>query len=255
VVLVEATYGDRRHGASDDELLAAAIRRTVGRGGTVLMPAFAVDRTFVLLMTLARLEQEGRIPVVPVHVDSPMALRSLEVYRRAVESGDATLRPEVVAGGASYHPRVLRLAQSREDSERLNRPDHPCIVVSASGMATGGRVLHHLAAQLPHPRNTVVLTGFQVPGTRGHSLLTGAPSLKIHGRYVPVRAEVVATEEYSAHADADQVVAWLATIPPPRTGFVVHGEPHAAQTLASRLRAELGWNVVVARYRERVRLD
>lgn len=253
-VVVESTYGDRQHEAEGDEILADAIRRTIGRGGVVLMPAFAIDRTFVLLMTLARLETEGRIPTVPVYVDSPMALRALDVYKLAIRAHDEQLRPGVTMASTEYRPSHLKLMPRHEDSERLNRPGKPCIIVSASGMATGGRVLHHLKYQLPNGRNTVVFTGFQVPGTRGRSLVDGERQVKIHGKYIPVRAEVVATNAYSAHADADQTIAWLSGMEPPDTAYVVHGEEDAARTLAGRLADELGWNAVVPRYLERVRL-
>ena len=253
-VVVESTYGDRLHEAEDDDLLADAITRTVGRGGVVLMPAFAVDRTFVLLMILARLESEGRIPAVPVYVDSPMALRALDVYKRAIREHDAQLRPEVTMASAEYMPTRLKLAPGVEESEKLNRPGKPCIIVSASGMATGGRVLHHLEHQLPHGRNSVVLTGFQVPGSRGRALADGERQIKIHGRYIPVRAEVRVTNAYSAHADAEQMVQWLSAMRPPDTAYVVHGEEDAARALADRLADQLGWNAVVPRYLERVRL-
>jgi metallo-beta-lactamase family protein len=251
VVVVESTYGDRRHEETTDEDLASAVRRTVARGGTCLLPAFAVDRTPVVLMTLARLQDEGRVPEVPVYVDSPMALHALDVYREAVSRGDSELRPQVVAGGMRL-PRDLRLVPDAEGSARLNRPRHPGIIVSASGMATGGRVLHHLAEQLPQPRNSVVLTGFQVPGTRGRALADGAGSVKIHGRYVPVRAEVCTVRGLSAHADAEETLGWLSEIDP-ATAYVVHGEPDAADTLARRLEGR-GWLAVVPRYQERVRL-
>jgi len=256
VVVVESTYGDRVHEPTEvgDEIIAGAIRRTIGRGGVVLMPAFAVDRTFVLLMTLARLETEGRIPAVPVYVDSPMALRALDVYKDAIRGHDTQLRPEVTMASTAYRPSHLKLMPGREESVKLNRPGRPCIIVSASGMATGGRVLHHLAHQLPNRRNSVVLTGFQVPGTRGRALVDGTKQLKIHGRYVPVRAEVCFTNAYSAHADAAQMVEWLSGMEPPDTAYVVHGEEDAARALADRLADELGWNAVVPRYLERVRL-
>jgi len=253
-VVVESTYGDRLHEAEDDDQLADVITRTLGRDGVVLMPAFAVDRTFVLLMILARLETEGRIPSVPVYLDSPMALRALDVYKRAIAEHDPQLRPEVTMASTQYRPTRLKLAPSVQESEKLNRPGKPCIILTASGMATGGRVLHHLTHQLPHSRNSVILTGFQVPGTRGRALADGAKQVKIHGRYVPVRAEVHATNAYSAHADADQMVQWLSAMKPPNTAYVVHGEEDAARTLAARLADELGWNAVVPRYLERVRL-
>lgn len=251
VVVVESTYGDRRHEESTDDDLAAAVRRTVARGGTCLMPAFAVDRTPVVLMTLARLQDEGRIPDVPVYVDSPMALHALDVYRDAVTRGDSEIRPQAVAGGMRL-PRDLRLVPDAEGSTRLNRPRHPCIIVSASGMATGGRVLHHLAEQLPHPANSVVLTGFQVPGTRGRALADGASNVKIHGRYVPVRAEICPVRGLSAHADVEETLRWLAEIDP-GTAYVVHGEVAAAEALAHRLEGR-GWLSIVPRYQERVRL-
>jgi metallo-beta-lactamase family protein len=253
-VVVESTYGNRVHEPDDDNVLADAITRTIGRGGVVLMPAFAVDRTFVLLMVLARLEDEGRIPAVPVHVDSPMALRALEVYRRAIREHDPQLRPEVSMANTEYWPSHLQLAPGVEESEKLNRPSKPCIVLSASGMATGGRVLHHLKHQLPNTRNSVILTGFQVPGTRGRAMANGEKQIKIHGRYIPVRAEIHVTNAYSAHADADQLVQWLSVMRPPETAYVVHGETDASQALAARLTAELGWNAVVPRYLERVHL-
>ncbi|MGZ5405937.1 MAG: MBL fold metallo-hydrolase RNA specificity domain-containing protein [Nocardioides sp.] len=253
-VVVESTYGNRLHEAEDDDLLADAITRTVGRGGVVLMPAFAVDRTFVLLMILARLETEGRIPSVPVYVDSPMALRALEVYRNAIGEHDPQVRPEVSMASTEYRPSRLKLAPNVEESEKLNRPSKSCIIVSASGMLTGGRVLHHLVHQLPNARNSVILTGFQVPGTRGRALADGEKQVKIHGRYIPVKAQIHVANAYSAHADAAQMVQWLSTMKPPETAYVVHGEEDAARALATRLADDLGWNAVVPRYLERVRL-
>ena len=249
--LVESTYGDRRHEETTDDDLAAAVSRTLARGGSCLLPAFAVDRTPVVLMTLARLQDEGRIPDVPVYVDSPMALHALDVYRDAVSRGDSEVRPQVVAGGLRL-PRDLRLVPDADGSARLNRPRHPAVIVSASGMATGGRVLHHLVEQLPEARNTIVLTGFQVPGTRGRALADGARSVKIHGRYVPVRAEVCTVRGLSAHADAEETLGWLSQVDP-ATAYVVHGEPEAADALARRLE-QRGWLAVVPRYQERVRL-
>lgn len=255
VVVVESTYGDRVHEPEGDEQLAAVITRTLGRGGVVLMPAFAVDRTFVLLMVIARLESAGLIPQVPVYVDSPMALRALEVYKTAIRGHDPQVRPEVTMADTAFRPKRLKLMPSRTESEKLNRPGKPCIVISASGMATGGRVLHHLRHQLPQSRNAVVLTGFQVPGTRGHALATGAQQVKIHGEYVPVRAEVNVVTGYSAHADSDQMVHWLSGMKgEPHVAYVVHGEESAAGALAGRLHDELGWNAVVPRHLERVRL-
>jgi metallo-beta-lactamase family protein len=184
-----------------------------------------------------------------------MALAALDVYRRALAHRDPATMPP------GWDPRTfgvpdLRVAHTATESQALNSPRHPCIVISASGMATGGRVVHHLAHQLPDPRNCVVLTGYQAEGTRGRDLLAGAKEVKIHGRYVPVRAECADDAEFSVHADADEIVEWLRRSPsPPRTVYAVHGEPVAAEALARRVRHELGWSAVVPRYGERVRLD
>ncbi len=254
VVVVESTYGDRQHPRAAVEQLADAVRRTAARGGVILVPAFAVDRTPMLLRVFADLISAGQIPDLPVFVDSPMALSALEVYRDAQRESSVEFRPEVTHRDASVVPSRLRLMATREASASLNDPGRPCIVVSASGMATGGRVLHHLRHQLPVARNTVVLTGYQVAGTRGRALAEGARHVKIHGQYVPVRAEIVALDGFSAHADADELLAWLAQMPPPRTAYVVHGEPAASAELARRLADELDWTVVVPRFEEKVRI-
>jgi metallo-beta-lactamase family protein len=255
VVVVESTYGDRKHPEPDLDELADAVTRTFARGGSVLVPAFAVDRTEVVLSALRTLMRSGRIPKVPVFVDSPMALRALEVYREALERSDLDVRTPRKGVPDPFDTGDLRPLTTVEESMTVNRPAYPSIVVSASGMATGGRVLHHLVDQLPDPRNTVLLVGFQASGTRGRSLAEGARALKIHGRYVPVRAEVVDLDHFSVHADADEVLEWLGRMPePPSTCFVVHGEPQSSAALRDRLIEELGWNAVVPEPGERVRL-
>lgn len=255
-VVVESTYGDRAHEPARPDILAGAVRRTIARGGSVLVPAFAVDRTELVLMELHRLMRAGEVPRVPIYLDSPMALATLAVYRRAVETGSSQLRPEACDLLAALDDLHVSPVADAAGSMRLNRPGSPCVIVSASGMATGGRVVHHLAHQLPDRRNTVVLTGYQAVGTRGRQLLDGARQVKIHGRYVPVRAEVVDDPDFSVHADADELVAWLSTAPePPRTVYVVHGEEHSSEGLAARIEDELGWVAVVPRLGERVRLD
>jgi metallo-beta-lactamase family protein len=252
VVVVESTYGDRAHPPDDGGgLLADVVSRTVDRGGSVLVPAFAVDRTELVLLELRRLREAGRIPDVPVYVDSPMALAALEVYRSAAHRPGSGMRrgsPEL----AGSHVAEVHDAAS---SQRLNKPTEPCIIISASGMATGGRVVHHLRYQLPDPRNSVVLTGYQAEGSRGQLLASGATQVKIHGRYVPVRAEVVQLETLSVHADGDELVAWLARMPsrgPAPTAYVVHGEQRSAAALARRIHEDLDWCAVVPRLGERV---
>ena len=244
VALIESTYGDREHiePASPHEAFAAAIRRTVSLGGSVLVPAFAVDRTEVVLAALDGMAAEGRIPPVPVYVDSPMALRSLEIYRAPSQACE-------LRDGARLRLPHLRLTQLRtvEESKRLNTLGAPAIIISASGMATGGRVLHHLARMLPDPRNCVVLTGYQAVGTRGRSLADGAQSLKLLGMEVGVRASVVRDEEFSVHADASELVDWARGLSPaPGRIFCVHGEPDSASALAGALRSRLGLDAAVA---------
>jgi metallo-beta-lactamase family protein len=256
VVVVESTYGDRTHPPHTPHRLAEHIVRALERGGVVVIPAFAVDRTPVLLMALHQLMRSGAVPTVPVYVDSPMALTALSVYRRAVAAHDPQIRPDVWAtDGDPFDPGMLRLAHSPQESAAIDADRQPVIVISASGMATGGRVLHHLTRFAPDPRNLILLPGFQVPGTRGRALLDGATALKIYGQYVPVRAEVVGLDDLSAHADADGLIRWLARVPgPPPTCYVVHGEPAASAALAERVTADLRWCAVVPRDGEQVLL-
>jgi len=255
-VVVESTYGDRTHAPARPDVLAGAIRRAAHRGGSVLIPAFAVDRTELVVLAIHRLMAEGRIPQLPLYVDSPMAIAALNVYRRALRSPSPQLRPDLEELRATLDAVDVHGVADPAGSMRLNRPEMPSIVISASGMATGGRVIHHLASQLPDPRNVVVLTGYQAVGTRGRQLLDGARQVKIHGRYVPVRAEVVDVPDFSVHADSSEICAWLASAPePPEIVYVVHGEPASSEALAGRIRDELGWCAVVPAPGERVRLD
>jgi len=258
VVLVESTYGDRTHEpvADAEERLASVISRTAARGGTVVIPSFAVDRTEVILLALRRMTAEGRIPALPVYADSPMALEVLRVYRRAMAARDPEIRPESITQGDPFDPGSLHELRSPEESRELNDLDYPSIIISASGMATGGRVLHHLLRCLPDSRCAVVLPGFQAEGTRGRLLADGARTVKMLGRYVPVHAEVAVVEAFSVHADGDEIVEWLRRAPkPPDTAFVIHGEPRAGKVLAGRLGTELGWHAVVPTLGERVRVD
>jgi metallo-beta-lactamase family protein len=246
-ILVESTYGDRVHDDSDPvERLAEVIDRTVERGGVVVIPAFAVDRTEVLLYHLRQLADAGRLPRVPVFVDSPMALAALGVYRGALTDGAADIRPELRGCGDLFHLPDLEEVLDAEGSKAVSARHGSAIIIAGAGMASGGRVVHHLARFLPDPRNTVVLVGFQAAGTRGRTLLEGADAVKIHGRYVPVRAEVCDLTGFSVHADADELMGWLRTAEREPTGvFVVHGEESASLTLQQRIRTELNWNAVV----------
>ncbi len=253
-IVVESTYGDRSHTGDDLATLADVVTRTIARGGSVVIPSFAVDRTEVVLVALRRLTDEGRIPRVPVYVDSPMALKALRVYQRALAGGDPELRAGL-DGPDTLDPGDLREVHSAAESRALDPPPQPSIIISASGMATGGRVVHHLKQLLPDRRNAVVLVGYQAAGTRGRDLADGTRQLKMHGHYVPVHAEVVVLHAFSVHADAEEILAWLGGTPePPGVVYVVHGEPHSSTALAERVRDELGWLAVVPRDGERVRL-
>jgi len=259
-VLIESTYGDSLHPEESSEIaeFAAVVSRTAKRGGVVLIPAFAVDRTEVLLTVLRDLMTTGRIPMLPVYVDSPMALRVLDVYRSAMRTAnplECHPAPTDAAGNLFDPGGGLHECPTVEDSKSLNELTAPAIIISASGMAAGGRVLHHLARLLPDHRNSVVLCGFQAAGTRGRSLADGARNVKMLGRYVPVRAEVDVLQSLSVHADADGLHGWITALPEaPDTVFVVHGEPSASAALAERL-VDDDVNAVVPTQFEVVRLD
>lgn len=254
-VLVESTYGNRTHGDDPEKHLADVLNRTLARGGVAVIPAFAVDRTEVVLMTLRRLMRSGAVPQVPVFADSPMALGALRIYRAAIAAGAPDVRTDLAGIDGTFDPGDLREVHDAHDSMAINDPGIPCIIVSASGMASGGRVVHHLKHLLPDPRNCVVLVGFQAAGTRGRSLAEGADQVKMHGRYVPVRAEVAQVDGFSVHADGDELLAWLASGPDePDIVYVVHGEPEGSAAFAQRIRSELGWMAVVPENGEIVRV-
>ncbi len=252
-VVVESTYGDRDHPEPVNlphEQLADAIRRTVERGGSVLVPAFAVDRTEIVLRVLSQMRQDGRIPAVPIYLNSPMATAALEVYRRSRDE----LRPDLDAEDLVKLPNLVEI-RTTEDSMKLTsgRRHDPAVIVSSSGMLNGGRVLHHLERMLPDARNSIVLTGYQATGTRGRALCDGAAQLKMRGVYVPVRAEIITDQEFSVHADRSDLLDWLrALTPSPRTIFVTHGEEASSQALADAARRRLGCPAVVPAYGERV---
>jgi metallo-beta-lactamase family protein len=249
VLLIESTYGNRRHANSDAQTeLGRIVRDTVGRGGSVLLPTFAVGRAQALLVLLRRLKAAGEIPHgVPIFLDSPMAIEATELYRKHRRL--LALRP----GEAQSMTDGVRMVTTAVQSSRLARSRYPSIILSASGMATGGRVLTHLASLAPDPRHHIVLAGFQVGGSRGAKLLRGDREVKIHGEMVPVRAQVSLLEGMSGHADADALVEWVKSMGrSPSQTFVVHGDPDAADALRTRLKDELGWPVRVPQHGERV---
>lgn len=243
-VVTESTYGDREHVVPTTDF-EDAIKRTVARGGSVLIPAFAVDRTEVILVKLRELMEQGLIPRVPIYADSPMALKALAFYRNAIDEGSAEIRTEVRdawRGRDPFDPGTLVELVSVEESKTINDPTEPCIIISASGMGTGGRVVHHLRQMLPKAKHTVLLVGYQAIGTRGRTLVDGAEEVRMHGEMVPVKASIEQIGSFSVHADANELLEWLgAATPAPKKVFVVHGEAGAAETLGDRIKSQLGW--------------
>jgi metallo-beta-lactamase family protein len=251
-LIIESTYGGRRHDPTPPEqLLHAVVERTAKRHGVLLIPAFAVGRAQVILYLLWRLRNAGAIPHIPTFLDSPMAIDATELFRNRPQDHRLNAAEAQAMCGA------VRYTNGSDESRALNQLHGPLIIVSASGMLTGGRILHHLRNRAGDPRNTILLTGYQAHGTRGAELAHGADRLKIHGEYYPVRAEVTALDSLSAHADADELCDWVAPLAdrPPAKTFVTHGEPPGSRALAKRLRESLGWSVHVPALGEHCNLD
>ena len=255
VVITESTYGDENHPEGNPlERIADVVNRTARRGGVVLIPAFAVDRTEIVLWYLDQLVRSGEVPDIPVFVDSPMASRALDVYRDEARDGSPEIRPEF-HGKDMFSSIQLTQTRTVDESKALNSRRGPMIIISASGMATGGRIIHHLANRIGNHRNTVLLVGFQAPGTRGDALRSGARQIKLFGHYHPVRAEV-SSIALSAHADQTDLLEWADTASPaPEMVYVNHGEPEGAAALVELLGDRLGIDAVAPRPGERVRLD
>ena len=280
-LLVESTYGNREHQQDDNGAqLADIVNRTAERGGRIIIPAFAIGRVEELIYWLKRLEDEKRIPVLPVFVDSPMAVDALARYTQRLQELDPAMQPEArdekaPHGVADHHdPPVerrrhasherqvcafcttrFRTISTAAESKQLTQSKMPAIVISASGMATGGRVLHHLKAALPDARNTILFVGYQAAGTRGRQLVDGQKSVKIHGEIIPVQAGIELVESMSAHADANEILRWLGGFTrPPRQTFIVHGEPVAMDALSATIHAKLGWATMMPEHGEIVEL-
>ncbi|MEO8520330.1 MAG: MBL fold metallo-hydrolase [Acidobacteriota bacterium] len=281
-LLVESTYGNREHEADDDGArLAAVISATAARGGRVIIPSFAIGRVEELMFWLQRLENEKKIPVLPVFLDSPMAIEALARYTERLNELDPDLQPEAVDDQAPHGPadrddrpddrrrhareerqmcafctERFRTIATAAESKQLVQSRSPAIVISASGMATGGRVLHHLKAALPDARNTVLFVGYQAAGTRGRRLVDGEKTVRIHGETIPVHASVELIESMSAHADANEIMRWLGGFThAPRNTFIVHGEPAAMETLSARIGSTLAWKTTMPEHRQTIALD
>lgn len=249
-LVVESTYGDRTHDPADPEdRLAEVIVKTAGRGGVVLIPTFAVGRAQSLLYHLHRLKSSGRIPDVPIFLDSPMAVNTSNIF--CDHLGEHRLRPDQCRALCN----VARYVNSVEESKGLDRDRMPKIILAASGMATGGRVLHHLKVFAPDPKSTILFAGFQAAGTRGAAMVAGASTIKIHGEHITVRAEVANMGMLSAHADRNEILSWLRRLEtPPKRTFVTHGEPAAAAALQQAIESQLGWDCRIPADQEQVDL-
>jgi metallo-beta-lactamase family protein len=257
VLLCESTYGDREHAAGNPaELLAGIVNRVSKRGGSIVIPAFAIGRTQTFMYYLRQLEDQQRIPRLPVYVDSPMALSATDLYLKYKDDHDLDYsRIEAGGKGDPLDVHEFHLTRSVEESKAINNVKTPCIIVSASGMAAGGRVLHHLAQRLPDSRNAVILAGFQAQGTRGQALQEGAKMLNIFGQQIPVNAEIVELGQLSAHAGKSELLRWLSGLPaPPKQTYLTHGEPQAAQALQAAIQEKFQWKAAVARYLDTVDL-
>ncbi len=256
-LLVESTYGDRKHSNGQPEkLLAKIVRQSAEAGGCLLIPSFSVGRTQQLLYSLHHLEQQGEIPSIPVYVDSPMAIDATAIFLAHPEAHRVELRQLEDNGGNPFRLRNLQFVQSAEGSRALDEHTGPMVLISASGMATGGRVLHHLEAFLDDPRATVLFVGFQAAGTRGRSLLDGAPHLKLLGHEVRVRATIRQIDGFSAHADRDEILRWLSGFQrPPATTFLVHGEETATRALSETVRARFHWETTIPTLHQTVELS
>jgi len=254
LLLCESTYGDREHEAGDPlEVLSNVVNRVVKRGGSIVIPAFAIGRTQTFMYYLRQLENLQRIPKVPVYVDSPMALSATDLYLKHKEDHDLLFARDEQSGGDPLSVHEFHLTRSAEESKHINNVKTPCIIISASGMVTGGRVLHHLAQRLGDARNAVILGGFQAEGTRGRALQEGAKTLSLFGQVVPVLAEIVEMGQFSAHAGKSELLRWLTALQvPPKQVYLTHGEPAAAQSLQQAITEKFRWKASVARYLDTV---
>ncbi len=252
-IVLESTYGDRAHPDIDVKLrLAEIVNETAARGGHLLVPAFAVGRTQQLVYLLRELEDEGRIPILPVYVDSPMAVKATKLYLKHKEDHDVDMRAIMSDDRDPLATHRFLLANTRDESKRISRQEEPSIVISASGMATGGRILHHLRNRLPDERNTVMFVGFQAAGTRGRRLVDGESEIKMFGEFVPVRARIESLNNLSAHGDWREILRWLSAFRrAPEKVFLVHGEPAAAAALKQKIEERYGWQVEIPTYLEK----
>jgi metallo-beta-lactamase family protein len=255
-LVLESTYGDRAHPDIDVKTrLAQIISETTGRGGHILIPAFAVGRTQQLIYLIRELEEENLIPILPVFIDSPMAVSATKLYLHHKEDHDLEMKDLMDDRKNPLATRRFTLARTVQESKAISGSEEPSIVISASGMATGGRILHHLRERLPDERNTVIFVGFQAAGTRGRRLVDGEREVKIFGGFVPVKAQIETLENLSAHADYREILSWLSGFKrAPEKVFLVHGEPQAAESLKVKIVEKFGWAVEIPEYLQKFEL-
>jgi metallo-beta-lactamase family protein len=256
-LILESTYGNRLHqNETPEKDLAAVINASVDRGGVLVIPSFAVGRTQELLYSLRELEEDKEIPSLPVYVDSPMAIDTTAVFENNKGCYGLVAKVLEIRGTSILKPQQLKFCRHRNESKALNEIKKKAIIISASGMATGGRILHHLRHRLPSRKDTILFIGHQAEGTRGRKILDGNPTVKIHGEDVPIKAGVENISGFSAHADYNEILAWLMGFNrPPQKTFIVHGEPDASSSLAEKINTRLGWDVVIPQFQESFTLD
>jgi len=257
VLVMESTYGNREHPKDDPRPeLVKVITQTVQRGGSVVVPAFAIERTQKFVFMLKELMEAGQIPKIPVFCDSPMAIKAVQIFLKHTEEYSEQTKQLIRQYGSPLTWEGFSFASTAQESKKINDSHAPCIIVSSSGMATGGRVLHHLAQRLPNPDNTVIFIGYQALGTRGFTIKSGAPEVKIFGEMVPIRAQIAAIEQFSDHADPPELLEWLRTFRnKPGVTYLVHGDPSASSQLRDLMIKELGWNVQVAQWQQKVEIQ
>jgi metallo-beta-lactamase family protein len=256
-LILESTYGNRLHqNETPEKDLATVINASVDRGGVLVIPSFAVGRTQELLYSLRELEEDKEIPSLPVYVDSPMAIDTTAVFENNKGCYGLVAKVLEIRGTSILKPQQLKFCRHRNESKALNEIKKKAIIISASGMATGGRILHHLRHRLPSRKDTILFIGHQAEGTRGRKILDGNPTVKIHGEDVPIKAGVENISGFSAHADYNEILAWLMGFNrPPQKTFIVHGEPDASSSLAEKINTRLGWDVVIPQFQESFTLD
>ncbi|HUU29045.1 MAG TPA: MBL fold metallo-hydrolase [archaeon] len=256
-LVMESTYGNRLHeNVSASGELARVVNESVKRGGVLLIPSFSVGRAQALLYMLRELEEQGEIRSLPIYLDSPMSIEATGVFEKHISELDLTSRVQTIKGKRIFHPKQLEYCKTVSESKAINERKSRAVIISASGMVTGGRILHHMIHRLPNPEDTILFIGYQAEGTRGRSVLEGEKSVKIHGQYVAVNAKIENISGFSGHPDSNEMLAWLMGFNrPPKRTFIVHGEPESSSALADRIRQKFKWDVVVPEYGQSFELD